>query len=85
MASTPIPDVKAEANVMRPRPNVWPLGRGGGYSFNMEATLGAIPFSYPFTSLLRHLLYYLLVFITFPFLTRFIYFLAFSCLPILPE
>jgi len=32
-----------------------------------------------------HLLLYLLVSFTFPFLTRFIYFLAFSSLPILPE
>jgi len=43
------------------------------------------PPPYPFTSQLLHLLLYLLVFFTFPFLTRFIYFLVFPSLSIVPE
>ena len=39
----------------------------------------------PLIPSIPHLLLYLLVFFTFPFLNRFIYFLAFPSLPILPE
>jgi len=40
---------------------------------------------YPFISPLPHLQLYILVSFTFYFFTRFIYFLAFPSLPILPE
>jgi len=39
----------------------------------------------PLIASLPHLLFYLLALFTFPFLTRFVYFLAFASLPILPE
>ena len=43
------------------------------------------PGQFPRIPSLPHLLLYVLVSFTFPFLTRFLYFLAFPSLPILPE